>query len=79
MWGIFFGEFQCPPIDDCSEVRRALFFNLLLAKLLVTTFTNVEKAYFKVKTKQEIRGEKWRKNDGERERGKKKRKEGRKG
>ena len=20
MWGIFFGEFQCPPLDDCSAV-----------------------------------------------------------
>ena len=20
MWGIFFGEFQCPPVDDCSAV-----------------------------------------------------------
>ena len=24
MWGIFFGEFQCPPVDDCSAVLPLL-------------------------------------------------------
>ena len=48
---------------------------MLLVKLVVTTFTNVEKVYLNAKEKQAIRTEKWRKMMGEREREEKKIKE----